>query len=284
MSRRPRKRARTVRPPRGWEALEVVEPEPPPTAAQLDQSLRDDVTNRVRAGFRTRPEILKDALDAWRDQIARPECRKRVAAILTGAIPALQREQRTWPRTTDCDRLDRAFAELERRAILARQNYWCCGTCGAAAINDEMRKRRRAGKPVRGYTFFDEQDTDAAADGEGLCLSYGSDPWNNDAAVAIAKEVRKVLRSHGLRVQWNGSIDQRLIVNLKWRKRWNPVPQLARGGGIIPGFGGMIVEAPDTRSAQATVPTRLATIPEKTRIDDLTDTVLAVHFVRHVFG
>jgi len=34
--------------------------------------------------------------------------------------------QREWPSVTDCDRLDRAFADLNGRGIVARQNFACC--------------------------------------------------------------------------------------------------------------------------------------------------------------
>ena len=77
-------------------------------------------------------------------------------------------------------------------------------------------------KPVRGYTFFHEQDTESAVEGHGLMLNYGSDDYDRAGSVAIGREIARVLRAHRLRVTWNGDFDRRIAVKLDWKRRSRP--------------------------------------------------------------
>lgn len=122
-------------------------------------------------------------------------------------------QQSTWSDQGDYDRLSAAFAELEDRGIVGRMNFTCCQTCGHAEIDDE----RSPGS--RGYTFFHSQDADLLAPGSSdLFLAYGS--FGSDSDESIGEEVTSVLRSHGLTVEWSGSVEQRIEVRgLDWRKR-----------------------------------------------------------------
>lgn len=123
-------------------------------------------------------------------------------------------EQATWPAITDCDRLDAAFAALEASGIVCRQNFSCCGTCGAYEIWDEAAALEAAGTPVRGYAFYHVQDTESAVRGYGLYLNYGAAAEGEAAALAIAGEIVAALQQRGLRVDWNGQWSRRIGVAL----------------------------------------------------------------------
>ena len=73
---------------------------------------------------------------------------------------------------TDYDRLDAAFADLNGRGILARQNYEQTLTSGAAAVWKEIRQEQ-VNRPVRGFVFFHEQDTEQAVRCDGPVLAWG---------------------------------------------------------------------------------------------------------------
>jgi hypothetical protein len=145
----------------------------------------------------------------------------RGAARVVGerAVTAHLAEQAGWPATTDNDRLDAAFAELDRAGILARQHFSCCGTCGAHEIHDELDQAEKAGQPVRGFTFFHVQDTEHAVAGEALYLSYGAADRDREASVAVGHEVVAVLARHGLTPAWNGKLAHRIALPLIWRRR-----------------------------------------------------------------
>ncbi len=79
---------------------------------------------------------------------------------------------------TRCDRLDAAFAELERSGIVSRANFTCCSKCGENEIGDAMAEAAEQGIAVRGYTFFHQQDIDRAVAGDGVLLKYGPNPYD----------------------------------------------------------------------------------------------------------
>lgn len=102
---------------------------------------------------------------------------------------------------TDRERVRAALAELGERGYETHEDFWCCQTCGLAALKPETTH----------YAFYHQQDTEAAwpeeneqddisEDGLALC-------WGGDGDV-----IAEVLRDHGLRVEWDGSKGQRITV------------------------------------------------------------------------
>lgn len=128
-------------------------------------------------------------------------------------------EQMCWPAVTDCERLDAAFAALERAGIVCRQNFTCCGSCGAAEIWGEMAAAEEAGACVRGYAFFHMQDTEAAVEGDGLYLSYGAVAEGPAPAEAVGRAIVDALEAKGLDTVWDGQWTRRIFVPMEWRRR-----------------------------------------------------------------
>ena len=145
------------------------------------------------------------------------------------ALAAHAKAEASWPQFTHCDRLDAAFAALERKGIVARQNFSCCGTCGSTEIWDEMDGARDAGMPVRGYAFYHMQDTERAVDGDGLYLNYGAVEDGEAAALAIGRAIVEGIEAHGLRTDWNGKWSQRIGVSLDWKRRRGVAPVSTSG-------------------------------------------------------
>lgn len=186
--------------------------------ADAVRNMRDRVRFDVAAGY--------DPGDRIAEAVAEGECVDGVDAeelegiarrLVREALADHYREQASWPDVTDCDRLDDAFAELERRGIVARQNFSCCGTCGHSEIWGEMEQARDAGAEVWGYAFFHLQDTEAAVGGGGLYLKYGSAEAGDEEAVA--EELVEVLTAHGLAAGWNGQTSQCVGLSLDWKRR-----------------------------------------------------------------
>jgi hypothetical protein len=173
----------------------------PDIHATLDE-LHGYIRREIAAAFEAPDAIIESAVEYLSDEadpaILRPHAQRLVREILAAHMA----EQATWPTITDCDRLDAAFAALEAGGIVCRQNFSCCGTCGAYEIWDEAAALEAAGTPVRGYAFYHVQDTDSAVEGYGLHLSYGAAEEGEAAAVAIAGEIVAALQQHDLRVDW----------------------------------------------------------------------------------
>jgi hypothetical protein len=113
-------------------------------------------------------------------------------------------EQATWPEVTDCDRLDAAFEALNCAGIIARQNFYCCRTCGVAAIVQEIQQFAQTGRTARGYTFYHMQDTENAVKGHGIYLAHGVREGTEQETISVAREIQETLQLNNLRTTWDG--------------------------------------------------------------------------------
>ena len=175
--------------------------------------------------------------DEWRHGATDDELR----AAYENALAVRRDQQRAWGEVRS--NLNRAFAELNARAVLARENFTCCGTCAAAEIHDERDDSRH----WRGYVWYHQQDTDALIDSEmgAVYLGYGIYPpadfdevthaalpkaeqqarWQVDLDRLLNEVVFPVLRDHGMQVEWNRRPSTRILVtDAQW---YAPVSQAA---------------------------------------------------------
>ncbi len=179
--------------------------------------LREAIRRDVAGAFVPAPDIARRAIEDLAGEAPEATLAELAPRLASDQLADQLKQQSTWPATTDCDRLDAAFAALENSGILARQNYTCCGTCGTAEICDEVQAAVSRG--ARGYTFYHEQDTEHAVDGGGLFLNYGSLGGNDEGIAAVAREVDAVLRRHGMAPVWSGDIEKRIALPLHWQRR-----------------------------------------------------------------
>ncbi|MDH3402385.1 MAG: hypothetical protein OES32_04100 [Acidobacteriota bacterium] len=178
--------------------------------------LKSLIERKVAEGFDSPGQIEADVHDVAADEYPDLKADTQIKLGLAEALKTALEAERTWPAVTDCDRLDRAFALLEARGVVARQNFACCQTCGHAEIGEEIEAARKIA-PVIGYVFFHMQDTESAADGGGLYLAYG--PVGDTSEVQVGKQIQGALREVGLHPQWNGEATQRIHVPMSWQKR-----------------------------------------------------------------
>jgi hypothetical protein len=197
----------------------VVENEPG-AFEQAVKYMRDHIRREVAAGFYPADGIAASAVEVASDEGIDPGLLEPLAEQFTQeAFAEHYRDQAAWPDRTDCDRLDEAFAELETRGIVCRQNFSCCGNCGSGEIWGEMRQVEESGHPVRGYAFYHMQDTESGVECGHLYLGYGAKDEGEHAALAVAQEIIEVLSAHGLTTNWNGSWRQRIGVTIDWKRR-----------------------------------------------------------------
>lgn len=122
-------------------------------------------------------------------------------------------------------RIEAVFADLEKRGIIARADFWCCNSCASSAmLNRELPSyQARVGpehQPI-GYVFFHEQSTDSANQGHSLHLLHGSISEADDAAdteqverdqALVAQIVVEEFREHGFEIDWNGDLGRTIEV------------------------------------------------------------------------
>lgn len=191
----------------------------PARAVDPVAALRDHVRREVAGGYYDDDAILTNAHALFGDDLPADQLRHAASAALRAALADHRAAERDWHDATDCDRIDAAFAALEAQGIVARQNFTCCGTCGASEIWDEIEAAQADGVAVQGYAFFHMQDTDAAVDGHGLMLHYGACEGGEAASIAIGHRVVAALEAQGLVTCWDGALRQRIGVPMDWKRR-----------------------------------------------------------------
>jgi hypothetical protein len=117
--------------------------------------------------------------------------------------------------------LDAAFALLERRGVVARQNFMDCASDGLAEIGVEMAKVQASRKRlVVGYAFYHFQATEVAIAGGPLSIMFGSAVVDDVAGdAAVGRRIVRALREAGLLPTWSGNPRDRVLVPLKWQRR-----------------------------------------------------------------
>ena len=192
---------------------------PPRDDSDVLEEVRDHIRGEVAAGFDDPEAIATGALEMFVDDMDAATLEVEVPSILAEEMTRHKAEQDRWPESTDCDRLDAAFAALETKGVIARHHFTCCGTCGSTEIWDEIAAAEKAGITPRGYAFYHWQDTEHAVDGYGLMLNYGACVEGEAAALDVAGEIVRELEKHGLRTDWDGSWDRRIGVPMDWKRR-----------------------------------------------------------------
>ena len=129
-------------------------------------------------------------------------------------------EETSWGATTDCERLDMAFAELERRHVIALQNAGYTQSDGITDISEVWHEAGAEASDIIGYCFYHGQDLERVVRGEGLMVTFGDILGTDEKGVTIGRIIREVLEKYGLKVDWDGTIKNRInIPEICWRKR-----------------------------------------------------------------
>ncbi|MFE0205688.1 DUF6891 domain-containing protein [Streptomyces sp. NPDC058985] len=201
----------------GWEPIALGPEEDVP---DLPDEVREQVERRVRerllCGYDDRSvlaEIAEDHLvggDHGERPVSRAQARRLVDRLWLERLA----EQESWGEAaTDPDRLTRVFAALDAAGLTARENFTCCRRCGTTEIGAERRG-------ARGFVFFHQQSTEAAAEGYGLTLYYGGFDGSEETSAAVGREVVAAFAGSGLSTEWDGDPGRAITVTpLNWRRR-----------------------------------------------------------------
>ncbi|WP_108934452.1 DUF6891 domain-containing protein [Streptomyces ardesiacus] len=211
----------------GWDegvAWEPVDLGPEEDVPELPEEVRQEVEpllrKLLRCGYDGRGTLAEAARD-YRDPdaadgalpVSGAQARRLVDRLWLERLA----EQETWgAETTDPERLTRVFRALDAAGITARENFACCRGCGTAEIGAER-------EGARGFVFFHRQSTEAAAEGYGLVLHYGSfegSDGSEETTTAVGHEVVAAFAGSGLSTEWDGDPGRAIAVTpLNWRKR-----------------------------------------------------------------
>lgn len=184
--------------------------------------LQTMIATDVQAGYDTRIQMIARAMAHMPADYAPQWTEEKAAALVDLALQVHYEDQRTWQGITDCDRIDEAFATLDRHGIIARQHFSCCQSCGHTEINTVIEQVQQI-REVRGYVFFHRLDTESAMENGYFYLAYGSLSGKERESMQIADTVLTVLQNAGLNATWNGWVRSRVCINdVVWQRRRVP--------------------------------------------------------------
>lgn len=130
-----------------------------------------------------------------------------------------RRQTRDFSDSTFKTQLSEFFKLMKKAKIAARQNFMCCGGCGASqfGVDHEAGKYKNA----IGYAFYHRQDTsylNDTAKGEkfGVHIKYGwfsSDTLPSEGHIqALGMTISAIAAYCGLKVTWNGQTSQCIYI------------------------------------------------------------------------
>lgn len=117
-------------------------------------------------------------------------------------------------------KLNRAFAAMQAAGLIAVQEFCDCQSCGLRAMTEIAEQEIEEGNSVKGYVFYHVQDSEYGKKvGDDFYLTYGKFETDEDEISAIpdtdvATLVVAICQEHGVKVEWDGNIDHRILV--KW--------------------------------------------------------------------
>lgn len=181
---------------------------------ETDEYILHAIKNWVWSGFYDADEV-----DSMIDDILEDDADEAMLrASVVSEFDKKSATEASWPNTTDCDRLDQAFAELNSRGIVALHNAGYTMSDGISDVSEVLGGQDRTG--IKGYCFYHGQDTERAVEGGGLWIAFGDlhdDPLKK---TEIGHLVKDVLQASGLTVEWNGDPETRLnLPKLDWKRR-----------------------------------------------------------------
>jgi hypothetical protein len=182
--------------------------------------IRDEVAWRVDAGFDPRDKIVDDVAAVMeRDHVT--GVRDAIARETDAKLDEHAKAEATWKGATDCDKLDRALAALERGGLLVRPYYHATSSDAQTAIEDEVARAQAAGKRVRGFVVFSEENVREAVREGRLVVFSGAVPFKQSAYTVISADVLGRLQAAGLHADWpyHDPAYAITISPLAWKKR-----------------------------------------------------------------
>jgi hypothetical protein len=183
------------------------------------EDLRSFIAYRVQEGFESVHDIVENATNYAYETHGRDDLQQDIKRITAELLAAQRAGQAGWEGSTDCYRLDEAFAALNRQGIVARQDSSCCNNCGFTEIWDEVEKEEER-HTVQGYVFYHLQCTERAIESGQLLMAYGCVEDDTEAFHRVANKIVAELRRVGLNASWQGTAGHPIVVDgIVWRRR-----------------------------------------------------------------
>jgi hypothetical protein len=182
------------------------------------QMVLEAVKMHVRSGFHDADEVAEivDETVLGPGEVDADWLRAQIA----DAFAAKRKEERGWPRETDCDRLDELFEALNAEGIIALQNAGYTQSDGIDDVTEAYEDAGGKASSVTGYCFYHGQDLERVLEGGDLWLTFGDIGGDDEKGVRVGERIKAAAASKRFKVNWNGSIKTRiLLTDIDWKRR-----------------------------------------------------------------
>jgi len=180
-----------------------------------EQYIADLIKTWVWSGFYDQEEIqemIDDILDGDVDE-------DMLRSLVKKEIALKQQEERTWPKITDCDKIDAVFEALNRGGVIALQNAGYTMSDGHDDVSQVLAELDH--KSISGYCFYHGQDIEGVVAGGGLMLAFGDLANTPEGKTKVGKLICSALKANGLNYDWNENPEKRInITSITWQRRY----------------------------------------------------------------
>ena len=181
---------------------------------ESNQYILDQIKVQVWGGFESADEVQEMITDILEEGADEEMLREQVGI----EFQKKQEAEKSWPSSTDFDRLDAVFESLNRKGILCLHNAGYTMSDGHEDANEALHMQDASN--YFGYCFYHGQDLERAVFGKGLMLAYDHVDGDVPEKLKVAESLRNELVAAGFTVEWDGSTNQRIdIPNFDWKHR-----------------------------------------------------------------
>lgn len=109
--------------------------------------------------------------------------------------------------------LKKAFAEMRKEGLFARQKWEDCTSCGIAALPTKGTAK------LGGWVFYHKQDAQKLKEFGGVMLAFGIFPRKGESKERqlqrehwLAGTIMDTLEENGFATHWTGDVNERIFV------------------------------------------------------------------------
>jgi len=126
-------------------------------------------------------------------------------------------KHQAWKLSLDRDEnVRKAFSLMRKFELIARMNFWCCGTCASYAMGTKVEEALEKGKAPVGVAYFHNQDNNHKKAGHSFHIGYGDSSINDYkgplTTVEVGELICQIFLSCGVPVKWNQDPAHRIEV------------------------------------------------------------------------
>jgi hypothetical protein len=186
---------------------------------EIKQEALEHLTLDIKFGFENEDELFESVREMFYDESDFDEGWLREK--ISDNYSKHQRESLEWQHPTDFERLAKTFDELIAEGIVCLHNAGYTRSDGEGDCMETVERLDELGIKASGFCYYHAQDLGRAVDLESrsLYLGFNSVAENDNEAILIANRIIEKLRENSFKVDWSGTVDQRMeIKDIDWKK------------------------------------------------------------------